>query len=143
MDNNMNNKINKNKNINEDNLFECNEIAMYIFVNNDLKMEKGKIASQVGHGVASVIQQLEQWCYEVAYPPEYCTKYKIWNKTGHAKLVLKATQEQMIKLTEYPNARHIIDQGRTQIESNSLTVVAFFPEYKKKMKSITEGYKLL
>ena len=34
------------------------DYVMYIFVNDDLKMSKGKIASQVGHVVQKIIEDI-------------------------------------------------------------------------------------
>lgn len=117
-----------------------NEYAMYIFINNDLKMDKGKIASQVGHAVQFVIEDIYM---NSGHKSETFDKYKKWRTSGCAKLVLKASTAQMNNLKLLPGASSIVDEGRTQIAPNSLTVVAFCPELKKNMRDITSSYKLL
>ena len=123
---------------------ELLEYAMYIFINNDLKMDKGKIASQVGHVVQFVTEDIIRMGYETTkgVPEEY-SRYMKWKADGCAKIVLKATQEELDKLKTLPEARHIIDAGRTQIAPNSLTAVGLFPDVKHVLKDITRGFKLL
>lgn len=123
---------------------ELPEYAMYIFVNSDLKMEKGKIASQVGHVVQFITEEIIRMGYETSGgPPDAYLRYMRWKAFGHAKIVLKATQEQLELLLKCPETHHIIDAGKTQIAPDSLTVVGFFPKLKSEMFDIVSKYKLL
>lgn len=117
------------------------EPKMYIFVNSDLKMGKGKIAAQVGHVVQHISEEIIRSAYEQRRPPEYYFTYMKWKQSGNAKIVLKTTQEQLKVLMEMPEARHVIDAGRTQIEPNSLTVVGFYPS--TTLEETVKDYKLL
>ena len=106
--------------------------VMYILVNSDLNMGKGKIAAQVGHVVQAIVEEL-------------CTKnnstYREWKNSGSAKIVLKASRDEIEKHISLPNARHVIDEGRTQIPAGSLTVLGFLPS--RDMADILAKYKLL
>lgn len=70
--------------------------AMYIFVNTDLKMEKGKIAGQVGHVVQKIIEKILIDLITIENPDdktkEIISNYIKWKTNGMAKIVLKATQ---------------------------------------------------
>ena len=111
------------------------ELVMYIVVNIDLKMGKGKIAAQVAHSAVKVAHDLflnnkESW-----------TK---WYGGSYTKIVLKASGNDLQSLVRRYGAfmcRWTFDEGRTQIGRGSLTTVAFFPvpkalcpEELKKMK---------
>lgn len=119
---------------------ENQDIVMYIFVNNDLGMTKGKTCSQVGHIVQLICEEIIRSGYEKYPPPEAYIRYMKW-KQNCVKIVLKATMEQLNELKKLDEARYIIDSGKTQIAPNSLTVVGFFPS--SKMKDIAKNYKLL
>jgi PTH2 family peptidyl-tRNA hydrolase len=102
---------------------------MYIIVNTTLKMGKGKISAQVGHGVANVIRFMER-------QRSKDKAYQTWEKEFHGKIVLQATQEQMEQLAKtFPLITGketifcipVFDAGKTQISSGSLTVLTFNP----------------
>jgi len=103
---------------------------MYIFVNNDLNMSTGKIASQVGHVVAIIIEYILNNKKSNEFG-----RYKEWKKSGQKKIILKATNDDLIDFHNSPESKTIFDAGKTQIKSGSLTVVGFFPnlhpEFKK------------
>ena len=106
---------------------------MYIIVNNDLGMQKGKIASQVGHVVALWVEQMLT---------SNKALYFKWKSTGQKKIVLKTSQTELEQLMKHSDAKFIIDAGRTQIPEHSLTVVGFLPCYTS-ADSRFEKYKLL
>lgn len=112
------------------------DMKMYIFVNTDLKMDKGKACAQVGHAVQYVIEEIfELFLKSLDYPGGPWERYLKWKcDFGGAKVTLKATTEQLLELKENPEARYVIDEGRTQIPKGSLTVVAFFPNYVSSME---------
>jgi PTH2 family peptidyl-tRNA hydrolase len=114
---------------------------MYIFVNTLLNMGKGKIAGQVGHGVSHMVRYLEN---------NKNNAYKNWLSNGEAKIVLKASEDQlnnMIKKYNDVNSEiwcfEIHDLGKTQIAPNSLTVIAFNPIYDYEVPKDFKNYKLL
>lgn len=112
------------------------DMKMYIFVNTDLKMDKGKACAQVGHAVQYVIEEIfELFLKSLDYPGGPWDRYLSWKEDfGSAKVTLKATTEQLLELKENPEARYVIDEGRTQIPKGSLTVVAFPPNYISNME---------
>lgn len=76
----------------------------YIFVNTKLGMNKGKIASQVGHGIHHLCKNLED-------QPKYTKEcWEQWETTGSAMIVLKSDEAEMLRIhDEYPSCK-IIDQ---------------------------------
>jgi peptidyl-tRNA hydrolase len=73
--------------------------------------------------------------------------YAQWTESGHAKIVLQATEEEMRLIIDNPanrTVRHIIDEGRTQIKHGSLTVLGFFPclGCDETVTGITKNFKL-
>ncbi len=122
------------------------DLAMYIFINNDLKMEKGKIAGQCAHATQHIIEEIIFQHYNCKKDDSIKIKedYINWKKYhGSAKVVLKATQSDLEELMNLPKTTYIRDAGKTQIAPNSLTCVAFYPCKKSDLIHITQKYKLL
>ena len=108
-----------------------------ILVRTDLKMGKGKIASQVAHA------SLE------AYKKANKRKIKKWEKEGCKKIVLKVSSlEELLKFKKMadelkiPNAM-IRDAGLTQVKKGEITALALGPEEEEKIDKITRNLKLL
>jgi peptidyl-tRNA hydrolase len=127
-------------NANNENHKNEESIVMYILVNNDLQMGKGKIASQVGHVVGQIVEEI---IINKKKQPQNYELYQKWSTNhGHIKIVLKATTNDLLTLIETENkCKYIIDAGRTQIEPNSLTVVGFYP--RSDMREKLSKFKLL
>jgi len=96
------------------------EYAIYFIVKNNLSMGKGKIAGQVGHAMQYIMED-----YMKGSINQY--DYQSWKDSGHRKIVLKTDQNQLERLAKYKNSVAVHDAGKTQIPSNSLTVVAYYP----------------
>lgn len=113
------------------------ETAMYLFVNNDLGMGKGKIAGQVGHAVQHLMKTL------IRFPtPAYIE----WDNALSRKIVLKATQKELEELIDKwskVDMTVVYDAGRTQIPSGSMTVVGFAPKYLRDVPPEWKSFKLL
>lgn len=114
--------------------------VMYLIVNNDLNMGKGKIAAQVGHAVQAIVEEILRKGYESNPVPDCYYRYMKWKKHA-AKIVLKATEKQLLELSSHPEARKVIDDGQTQVPENSLTVLGFFPN--DKLGDLMKDLKLL
>lgn len=128
---------------------EDQECAMYIIVNSDLSMGKGKTASQCCHAVCGVIRILErQQPKDVAYLK--------WIRKGEAKIVLRASQKEMEKILSEFEVDQVVkresaniwctsihDAGRTQVPENSLTAIAFRPISRDSTPEIVKKLKLL
>lgn len=98
---------------------------MYIFVNSDLELTKGRACAQVGHVVMLLTDEIVRNGYESFPPSENYIKYMKW-KNNCTKIVLRATTEQLNELKNKENARYFIDSGE-RLGNNCLTCVGFFP----------------
>lgn len=89
------------------------DYRMYILVNDEVKIGKGKLAGQVGHAVAVYFYKNLEGNAEVIH--EYMN-------TAQKKIILKCSQS---KLEELEREGHITirDKGWTQLEPNTLTCV--------------------
>ena len=111
-----------------------------IVVRADLKMGKGKLATQVAH--ASVQSFYETYKLK----PNLAVK---WINSGQKKVVLKVNSINDI-LSIYKRAvdRGLIativrDAGLTQLEPGTITAVGIGPDYENKIDEVTGHLKLL
>jgi peptidyl-tRNA hydrolase len=119
----------------EKNQKKDNDIKMYILVNSDLNMGKGKIAGQVGHVVGVIVEEIIRNSYELPTQESLIdyTYYQKWIKNNaFTKVVLKATETELRNfINTEKKCRYIIDVCRTHWETkeanDSLTGVGFFP----------------
>lgn len=128
----MSNRNNKEKYSLINNIYYNNDdddIVMYILINNDLNMSKGKIASQVAHSACNIVHYLTKNSNNI---------FEKWMKNSSTKIVLKSNKKDMNELIQiYRNRNsdiwcdYILDEGRTQIDNGSLTSIAFCPINKK------------
>lgn len=115
------------------------DIKMIFFVRNDLKMGKGKIASQCGHGGIGMYKKIIK---------QKSILTEEWENTGSTKITLKVKGENdfgdIIKYCQINDILYhqVIDAGKTQINANSKTVLVIFEE-QKKLNNLTHKYKLL
>lgn len=128
---------------------EGDPVAMYIVVNNDLSMGKGKMAAQCCHAACAVTRILE-------HPSYFDPVSKWWLKDGETKIVLKATAAEMTKMLKEFEIDKVVkresagvwctaihDAGKTQIAEGSLTALAFRPVLKSKAPPSLAKLKLL
>ena len=104
-----------------------------MIVRTELKMGKGKIAAQCCHGSIG--------SYKKASPE----KIRKWETTGYAKVVLKEELSELKKqadINKVPNYL-VVDAGRTQIPTSSVTVLALGPDEDEIIDKITGDLKLL
>ena len=108
-----------------------------MIVRTELKMGKGKIAAQCCHGSIG--------SYKKASPE----KIRKWETTGYAKVVLKVkTLEELSELKKQADINKVpnylvVDAGRTQIPTSSVTVLALGPDEDEIIDKITGDLKLL
>jgi len=105
---------------------------MYIFVNTDLKMSFGQTVAQVAHIVQVITEEIVRESYEIVPVPQYCLTYMKWSKVC-TKVVLGATNKQILELMKMDEARHFIDDiyysngSYKDTVTQEVTVVGFFP----------------
>ncbi|SEK61215.1 peptidyl-tRNA hydrolase [Methanobrevibacter gottschalkii] len=108
-----------------------------MIVRTDLKMGKGKMAAQCCHGSIG--------SYKKASPD----KIKKWENEAYAKVVLKVkTLEELTELKKMADINKVpnylvVDAGRTQIPTSSVTVLAIGPDEDEIIDKITGNLKLL
>jgi peptidyl-tRNA hydrolase len=104
---------------------KTDDIVMYIFVNRDLKMGCGKIASQVGHAVHMIVDDILTNAYEMSYEsdPSVLINYKYYKEwmNGFTKIVLKASEEQLNNIILSEKIKFMVDDG-------FITSVAMYPK---------------
>lgn len=96
------------------------QVNMYIVMNKSLEMGKGKLCSQSCHAVAAIVRKFER---------NPTSMYKKWLFNNEPKIVLKATEEELIQLSKkYSTITYEVhDAGKTQIAPNSFTALGFYP----------------
>lgn len=122
------------------------DTRMYIFVNTELGMGKGKIAAQVGHVVQYIVEDILRSHYEKrSNGTEIFNAYTAWKAAKSPKIILKATQKEMEDLSKLPGSRMVLDAGKTQIPSGSFTVLGFLlpTSGKDSIKELFSDYKEL
>ena len=99
-------------------------LSMYIVVNRGLKMSKGKLSSQIVHGVIPMIEKLSK---------DRNGEYLLWKNSGEKVVIVGGSEYEMTNLLEqYEGGKDyfcydVIDEGRTEIKRNSMTVLVFNP----------------
>ncbi|MEM4663176.1 MAG: peptidyl-tRNA hydrolase Pth2 [Candidatus Diapherotrites archaeon] len=115
------------------------EIKQVIVVRTDLKLGKGKIASQVAHA------SLEAYEKVVRERPDWA---KLWNESGKAKVVLKVQDEKSL-VELYNKAKAVVpsaiikDAGLTQVDPGTITCFASGPAPSEKLDALFSKLKLL
>lgn len=101
---------------------------MYILVNTDIEISKGKLAGQVGH---ASITYLYNKLTNSGMSEEQLTDFKSKMKDymlAQKKIILKAKESQLLQL-EKENEEHnlgyavIRDAGATELEPNTITCI--------------------
>lgn len=101
--------------------------CMYIFVNSDLKMSKGRVAAQCGHIVGIVIEKLVRMGYEIYPPPKEYYDFVKW-KNNCTKIVLKATTEELLEMSKLDGTYYFEDSNeRFHGNDKVMTCVTFNP----------------
>ena len=115
------------------------EPVMYVLVNSDIKMSKGKTAAQVAH----VCVKAAQMCN--SFPAFFGKAYLKWYQGSYTKIILKASGEEIKQIHKrYHEISCItIDEGRTQIRKGTLTALAFIPLCKSEAPTEIKELKLL
>ena len=108
-----------------------------IVIRSDLKMGKGKIASQASHASLS------------SYKRAGFLKRHKWEAEGSKKVVVKVGGEKtLMDIYEKAHAMNIpaaliSDAGKTQVKSGTLTCLSLGPDKEEKIDKLTKDLKLL
>ena len=95
---------------------EEKDLRMYILVNQDIKINKGKLAGQVGHAVSSMLyNQFKTTGKLLPIMEEYMENHQ-------KKIILYCSQNKLEEL-EKEGYITIRDKGWTDLEPNTLTCV--------------------
>ncbi|XP_050311824.1 peptidyl-tRNA hydrolase 2, mitochondrial-like isoform X2 [Anthonomus grandis grandis] len=115
------------------------EVRLVLGVRNDLKMQKGKVAAQCGHGAMA------------AYANVLNTSPALlrdWLKNGGTKIALRVeSEEQLLDLDKKAKELNVLssiirDAGQTQVAPGTRTVIAIGPAPKSVLEKITGHLKL-
>lgn len=90
------------------------DLRMYILVNSDIKINKGKLAGQVGHAVEAYLYNSNDLRFLMSIE-EYMSG-------SHKKIILKCPQKDL-EMLEKDGFITIRDNGLTDLEPNTLTCV--------------------
>ena len=113
---------------------------MAIVVRSDLKLSKGKIASQCCHAACL--------CYQnsLNHHPELV---KLWTQTGQAKIILKVDNLEDLDILHQKakslgiTSSLVHDAGRTQIAFGTTTALGLGPDIITKINEVVKDLKLL
>ncbi|AFM98113.1 peptidyl-tRNA hydrolase [Encephalitozoon hellem ATCC 50504] len=116
---------------------EKGEYGMNIIINTDYSMSKGKVISQICHGMSCVMCHL--------FKNEELLRE--WKRNGEAKIVLKASEneiQEMIRLAKEKGIYYhkICDAGRTQVPPGANTVLILGPALRSCLSPISGHLKL-
>ncbi len=100
--------------------------VMYIFVNDDLDMSKGQLATQCCHMAHLITDERVTAMYEENPPTADTLAYMRWRKSC-VKIIKRATAAQLLTLSRLPYARQFVDEAH-RIPGGSMTVVGFLPK---------------
>lgn len=108
-----------------------------IVVRKDLKMNVGKIASQVAHASLGAYEKSDE------------NMKRCWKQSGEKKVVLRVGSRKEL-LETYKKAREegltcflVKDAGLTQLKSGTITALGIGPDEEKRIDKITKKLKLL
>jgi peptidyl-tRNA hydrolase len=105
---------------------EVNTNVVHAFFNKNLKMGKGKITGQVCHSVHYITKNLEIMKTQ-SKCPNICDRYDDWINNDCPIEIHEIPFDELLELKDYHESQTVIDLGRTQIPTNSMTVVGFYP----------------
>lgn len=121
-------------------MFLFRQLKLVLVVRSDLKLSKGKTASQAAHAAVMCFKQ------SLERDPTLASK---WLNVGQPKIVLKVDS-----LSELESLRDsaknagivnslVLDAGRTQISPGTATCLGIGPDYDEKIDKLVKELKLL
>lgn len=113
------------------------ELKQVILVRTDLKLPKGKLAAQVGHGAVEAALKSPK------------TKLSKWRSSGQKKVVLKVSSEKdlfVFKQAAEDNGLTtalIKDAGHTFLAPGTITCLGIGPDEEEKIDTVTGELSML
>jgi PTH2 family peptidyl-tRNA hydrolase len=113
------------------------KLKQVIVVREDLKLPKGKLASQVAH--ASVAALLKSHKDDI----------NKWKEQGMKKVVLKVKdKKELFKYKNLADDTHLVtalisDQGKTVLKSGTITCLGIGPDIEEKIDKVTGKLKMV
>ncbi|ORD93530.1 PTH [Enterospora canceri] len=125
-----------NKQVKEEKRAEPRYKVVFV-INIDLRMSNGKVISQCMHAYDELLEKTRS-------TPFLAQTYALWKAEGAAKITLKGTRSKMSQIAEAAsktgiNHSEVIDGGRTEVKSGSMTVVAVGPGLCEDIDRVTGG----
>lgn len=124
------------------------EVTLYLVVRTDLKLSKGKLVAQTGHGVQWALRLVETHP-DLKANPIFSQYLKDWESHSYPKVALKVDSEtdfnQLSDTLTQHNIPHVIvtDEGRTEIPPGTHTVIATVPLPRSQTAPALQHLKLL
>ena len=115
-------------------------LKLVCVIDTDLRMSKGKIASQVGHACMEVALQLHM---------DDPSLLRAWRSKGAGKIIVRSEEESsLIQISDRAKkaglrTHGVRDAGHTQVEPGSTTVLAIGPASEEALNAITGHLRLL
>lgn len=117
---------------------KTDEVVQYFIVNSEIEMSKGKIASQVAHTATMIIMDL---CLFKNNDDNMFLLGK-WLGNGQKKIILRGKLKDLIRLRDEYGFYCIIDNGLTELETGTFTVIGLPPMYKSKAQKYVKRLQL-
>jgi peptidyl-tRNA hydrolase, PTH2 family len=121
-------------------MFFRNQLKLVLIIRSDLKLSKGKTASQAAHAAVMCFKKTLETDSSLASQ---------WLNVGQPKIVLKvdslAELESLRDLAKSAGivSSLILDAGRTQISPGTATCLGLGPDYTDKIDALVKELKLL
>lgn len=120
-------------------------LAMYLIVRSCLNMSPGKVAAQVGHGVAQIYDLMEGYMISSEDDKvEITDDFWAWKEDSFRKIILRASELEWIRIiNEVPEIYRetVVDGGFTEIPPNTETVIALVPMRKSQAPQAVKDLK--
>lgn len=113
------------------------DLKQVIVVRQDLKLPKGKMASQVAHASVEAVFRSDK------------SKVEEWHANGMKKVIVKAADEkELLKLQNEAKKEKLVaalitDGGMTVVEPGTVTCLGIGPDEEEKIDKVTGKLKLV
>jgi peptidyl-tRNA hydrolase, PTH2 family len=119
-------------------VMSSSDLKMYLLVRTDLGMKPGKVAAQAAHAAVGA--------YKTALVHK-ASALKTWEQQGAAKIALRVASESALwaihdAVSSRTTTYYVVDQGRTKVAPDSVTVLAVGPVDSALVADVLGGLKL-